>query len=154
MSTQPPETPGLSRSLGLALLVFYGLGIIIGAGVYVAVDDVVDMAGSGAVLSFIIAGVLAAFTAISYAELAVRYPESAGAAAYVKEAFGSDRLSRLTGLAVALVTLITAATIARGTAGYAQTFVALPDFAIAGFAVVLFTAIACLGVKDSVRAAA
>lgn len=154
MSTQASESSGLSRSLGLALLVFYGLGIIIGAGVYVAVDDVVEAAGSGAVLSFAIAGVLAAFTAISYAELAVRYPEAAGAAAYVKEAFGSDKLSRLTGLAVALVTLVTAATIARGTAGYAQAFVPLPDFVIAGFMVLLFTAIACLGVKDSVRAAA
>lgn len=154
MSTQASESSGLSRSLGLALLVFYGLGIIIGAGVYVAVDDVVETAGSGAVLSFAIAGVLAAFTAISYAELAVRYPEAAGAAAYVKEAFGSDKLSRLTGLAVALVTLVTAATIARGTAGYAQAFVPLPDFVIAGFMVLLFTAIACLGVKDSVRAAA
>lgn len=145
---------GLRRSLGLALLVFYGLGIIIGAGVYVAVGDVIEAAGSLAVLSFAVAGALATLTALSYAELGARYPEAAGAAAYVKEAFRSDQFSRLTGFVVTIVVLISAATIARGTAGYAQTFVALPDGAIAGGIVLLFTAVACLGVKDSARTAA
>ena len=146
--------PGLRRSLGLALLVFYGLGIIIGAGVYVAVGDVIEAAGPLAVSSFAVAGVLAALTALSYAELGARYPEAAGAAAYVKEAFRSDQFSRITGFLVALVVLISAATIARGTAGYAHKFIALPDVVIASFFVVVFTGVSCLGVKDSARAAA
>jgi amino acid transporter len=70
------------------------------------------------------------------------------------QAFGSDRFSQLTGFAVAVVVLISAATIARGTAGYARAFVALPDALIAGVVVLGFTAVACLGVKDSVRTAA
>ena len=118
---------GLSRSLGLGLLVFYGLGVIIGAGVYVVIGDVIAKAGALAVCSFAVAGALAGLIALSYAELGARYPEAAGAAAYVKEAFGSDRFSQLTGFAVAIVVLISAATIARGTAGYAQAFVALPE---------------------------
>lgn len=154
MQTNIQQTSSLRRTLGPALLVFYGLGIIIGAGVYVVVGDVIRVAGTGAIVSFFIAGMLAAVTAMSYAELSVRYPEAAGASAYVKEAFNSDRLSRLIGLAVAVVTLVTAAAIARGVASYANTFIGLPDALIAGFSVVVFTAIACLGVKDSVRAAA
>jgi amino acid transporter len=55
---------------------------------------------------------------------------------------------------VALVVLISAATIARGTAGYAKTFIALPDAVIAGSFVIVFTAVSCLGVKDSARIAA
>jgi basic amino acid/polyamine antiporter, APA family len=145
---------GLSRSLGLGLLVLYGLGVIIGAGVYVVIGDVIEKAGMLAVCSFAVAGALAGLIALSYAELSARHPEAAGAAAYVKEAFGSDRFSQLTGFAVAVVVLISAATIARGTAGYAQTFVALPEALIAGVVVLIFTAVACLGVKDSVRAAA
>lgn len=144
----------LSRSLGLGLLVFYGLGIIIGAGVYVVIGDVIAKAGMLAVCSFAVAGVLAGLIALSYAELGARYPEAAGAAAYVKEAFGSDRFSQLTGFAVAVVVLISAATIARGTAGYAHTFVALPEGLIASGVVLVFTAVACLGVEDSVRTAA
>jgi len=154
MTRNVQETCRLRRTLGPVLLVFYGLGIIIGAGVYVVVGDVIKAAGTGAIISFILAGMLAAMTALSYAELSVRYPEAAGAAAYVEEAFKSNILSRLTGLAVAAVTLVTAATIACGTAIYAKTFVPLPDALLAGFTVILFTGIACLGVKDSVRAAA
>lgn len=144
----------LRRSLGLGLLVFYGLGVIIGAGVYVAVGDVIEAAGSLAVLSFAVAGALATLTALSYAELGARYPEAAGAAAYVQEAFRSAYFSRVTGFVVALVVLISAATIARGTAGYAKTFIAFPDAAIAGGFVIVFTAVSCLGVKDSARVAA
>jgi amino acid transporter len=100
-----------------------------------------------------LAGAFAGLTALAYAELGARYPEAAGAAAYVKEAFGSDRFSQLTGGAVAVVVFITTATIARGTAGYAQAFVDLPGALIAGGVVLSFTAVACLGVKDSVRTA-
>jgi len=70
------------------------------------------------------------------------------------EAFGSDHFSRLTGLMVAVVVIISTATIARGTARYAQAFVVLPEALIAGLVVLAFTAVACLGVRDSVRAAA
>lgn len=136
------------------MLVFYGLGIIVGAGVYVVIGDVIREAGTLAVCSFALAGAVAGLIALSYAELGARHPEAAGAAAYVKEAFGSDRLSQLTGFAVAVVVLISAATIARGTAGYAHTFVPLPEALIGSLVVLVFTAVSCLGVKNSVRTAA
>jgi APA family basic amino acid/polyamine antiporter len=148
------STGGLKRSLNLSLLVFYGLGIIIGAGVYVVIGDVVRIAGPAALLSFIVAGSLAFLTALCYAELASRYPEAAGAAAYVKEAFKSNQLSLLTGFLVTLVVLITAATIAHGAAFYAKIFLPLPENCIAGLIIIIFTGVSCLGVKDSVRAAA
>ena len=75
--TKDDDRSGLRRSLGLALLVFYGLGIIIGAGVYVAVGDVVEAAGPLAASSFVLAGVIATLTALSYAELGARFPEAA-----------------------------------------------------------------------------
>jgi amino acid transporter len=150
----PPAPVSLRRVLGTPLLVFYGLGVIIGAGIYVLVGSVVSAAGAAAPWSFILAGVLAGLTGLSYAELAVRFPEAAGAAAYVKEAFGSDRLSQLTGLAVAAVVIVSTASIARGSVGYLQAFASWPDTAIAGGVVLLFTAVACLGVRDSVGLAA
>jgi len=101
-----------------------------------------------------VAGVLAALTGLCYAELAARFPEAAGAPAYVKEAFGSDRLSQLTGLTVAVVLVLSTASIARGSAGYVQAFLALPAPLIGGAAVAIGTAVACLGVRDSVGLAA
>jgi amino acid transporter len=148
------ERPGLRRVLGTPMLVLYGMGVIIGAGIYVLVGTIVATAGGGAPWSFVLAGVLAAMTGLSYAELAVRFPEAAGAAAYIKEAFGSDRLSRLAGVAVAAVAIVSTASIARGSAAYLQAFVAVPDTVIAGGLVVLFTGIACLGVRESVGIAA
>jgi basic amino acid/polyamine antiporter, APA family len=85
------QTSNLNRSLGVGLLVFYGLGSIIGAGVYVVIGDVIEKAGMLAVCSFAVAGALAGLIALSYTESGARHPEAAGAAAYVKEAFGSDR---------------------------------------------------------------
>lgn len=146
--------PALRRVLGTPLLVFYGLGVIIGAGIYVLVGSVVAVAGYAAPWSFLLAGVLAALTGLSYAELAVRFPEAAGAAAYVKEAFGSDRLSQFAGLAVAAVVVVSTASIARGSVGYIQVFLAWPGGVIAGGLVLLFTAVACLGVRESVGLAA
>ena len=78
-----------------------------------------------------LAGLLAGLTGLSYAELAVRFPEAAGAAAYVKEAFGSNRLSQLTGLAVAAMVVVSTASIARGSVGYVQVFLSWPAAAIA-----------------------
>jgi APA family basic amino acid/polyamine antiporter len=146
--------PALRRVLGTPLLILYGLGIIIGAGIYVLVGSVVGAAGTLAPWSFVLAGILAMLTGLSYAELAVRFPEAAGASAFVKEASGSDLLSQLTGLAVAAVVIVSTASIARGSIGYVQAFVAWPDALIAGAVVIMFTAVACLGVQQSVGLAA
>src|SRR5262245_54601371 len=128
------------------MLVLYGLGVIIGAGIYVLVGTIAATAGSGAPWSFVLAGILAAMTGLSYAELAVRFPEAAGAAAYIKEAFGSDALSRLAGLAVAAVVIVSTASIARGSVGYLHLFLPWSDVVIAGGLVAVFTGVACLGV--------
>ena len=53
-----PEPVNLKRSLSLYLLVFYGLGNILGAGIYVLIGKVVGVAGIYAPISFIIASLL------------------------------------------------------------------------------------------------
>jgi len=50
------------------LLIVYGLGVIIGAGVYVVIGDVIEKAGALAVWSFAVAGILAGLRALCYAE--------------------------------------------------------------------------------------
>jgi len=111
---------------------------------------VVARAGAGAPLSFVLAGLMAALTGLCYAELSARFPEAAGAAAYIKQAFGSDRLSQVTGLVVAAAGVVGAASIARGSVAYLQIFVALPDWILAIALVAGFTGLACLGVRQSV----
>lgn len=84
----------LRRSLTVSALLFYGLAIIVGAGIYVAIGSVIDRAGAAAPLSFLLAGAAATMTGLCYAELASRFPEASGAAAYVKQGFGSTAQRR------------------------------------------------------------
>ncbi|HKK37122.1 MAG TPA: amino acid permease, partial [Paracoccaceae bacterium] len=84
----PVDQPHLKRGVGLALLTLYGVGVMVGAGIYVLVGEAAGLAGDWAPLAFLIAGLVAAPTAASYGELAARIPEAGGEAAYLREAFG------------------------------------------------------------------
>jgi APA family basic amino acid/polyamine antiporter len=148
----PPAT--LNRTLGLWILVFYGLGSIIGAGIYVLIGAVAEVSGFTAPLAFVLAGVLAGLTGLSYAELSARFPEAAGAAAYVQEAFGLDWLSRVIGFSVVAVGVFLSGSLAHGAVGYINEFAAVPPLPAALGLIVLFTVIAGVAVGHSLRLAA
>jgi len=150
MSEQPPE---LKRSISLPLLTFYGLGTILGAGIYVLIGEVVQVAGILAPLAFGVASLLAVFTAFSYAELSARFPRSAGEAVYVMEAFHNRRFSLFMGLLVILIGLVSAATIANGFVGYFRVFFDLPPWLIILVLVGLLGLLAAWGIAESVWAA-
>ncbi len=69
--------PELRRTLGLTQVVLYGVGLILGAGIYVIIGDVAAISGNAIWISFILAAVIASFTGLSYAELASMFPKSA-----------------------------------------------------------------------------
>jgi len=69
--------PQLKRSLGFVLITLYGLGTTVGAGIYVLIGKVGERAGLFAPWSFLLASLIAAFTAFTFAELASRHPKSA-----------------------------------------------------------------------------
>jgi amino acid transporter len=80
--------PALARRLTLPMTVLFGLGVTIGAGIYVLIGATVGRAGMHAPLAFVLAALVMAPTAASFAEFAARYPVSAGEAAYVEVGFG------------------------------------------------------------------
>lgn len=148
------DSPSLRRALAFWPLLFYGIGLIVGAGIYVALGEVVARAGAAAPFSFLLAGIAAGFTGLCYAALASRYPEAAGAAAYAKHGFASDRVAQATGVAVTLATAISAASIAHGAAQYLGLLLPLPGPALVAALVAGFTLVAALGVRESVGLAA
>jgi len=148
---QQPAT--LKRSISLAALVLYGMGTILGAGIYVLVAEVTAQAGLLSPLAFLAATVIVAFSAYSFATLSKRFPVSAGEAAYVQEAFHRDWLSTAVGYAVIFVGITSSATIARGFCGYLGLFVAVPTWLALTAFITLLTAIAIRGVGISVRLA-
>jgi amino acid transporter len=140
----------LRRRLGLPLLVLYGTGITVGAGIYVLIGAVAGYAGVYAPWSFVLAAVAMAFTVASYAELSTRFPVSAGEAAYVKAAFQSRLLARLTGLLTIAIGVVCSSAVAVGSAGYIQEFIDLPQGVIVVAVIVVLGAIASWGILESV----
>ena len=89
-------------------------------------------------------------TGLSLAELAVRMPVAAGEAAYARAAFRSERAAGLVGFLCIGMSLVSAATISVGAAGYIGVFVPLPDKVIIAAVVLAMGAIAARGILKSV----
>ncbi|MCR6735511.1 MAG: amino acid permease [Afipia sp.] len=144
----------LVRSLTLTHAVLYGLGVTIGAGIYVLVGVAAGRSGMHAPLAFIGAALVMAFSAASFAELGTRMPVSASEAAYVQAAFKRDWLSLGVGLLVVATAAISAATISVGSAGYVAVFLTAPAPWIITTVVVAMGIVACLATVQSVTFAA
>lgn len=148
------QAGGLRRALGLPLLTLYGLGVTIGAGIYVLIGAVAAKAGVFTPISFLAASAAVAFTGFTYAELISRFPVSAGEAEFVAQGFRRRWLAFATGLMVAATGVVSAAAIAIGAAGYIARYVALPEWALLTLAIGLLGVIAIRGIVESVGVAA
>ena len=146
-------SPALQRRLGLTLLVLYGTGITVGAGIYVLIGAVAGHAGAYAPWSFVLAAIAMAFTVASYAELAARFPVSAGEAAYARAAFDWAWVSRAVGLLTVAIGIVSSSAVAIGSAGYIRQFVAAPDAVVIVVLLILIGAVASWGILESVVAA-
>ncbi len=89
MSHKPPVEAELSRDLSLFQITMMGLGMMIGAGIFLGVGNSIRHAGpGGVVLTFALGGVLAILTAMSYAELSSAIPRAGGAYNFARVGFG------------------------------------------------------------------
>ncbi|MDA7948760.1 MAG: APC family permease [Hyphomicrobiaceae bacterium] len=148
------DQPGLRRALSLRLVVLYGLGVTIGAGIYVLIGATSGRAGIHAPFSFLIAALVMAPTAASFAELTSRMPVSAGEAAYVRHAFGSRGLALMVGLLVVTAGVVSAAAVAIGAAGYIRVFMDVPPDILTALVIVVMGLAAAWGIVESVSVAA
>ena len=138
----------LKRNVTLPMLVFYGLGNIFGAGIYVLIGEIAGIAGVYLPLSFLLACVVVFFTALTYAELSARHPLSAGVAVYINAGFKSSALSTVVGLIIALSGLLSSATLLHGFHNYLSIFIQTPEIIITLLVVILINAIAIWGISQ------
>ena len=148
-----PESTQLRRSLGLSLVVFYGLGNILGAGIYVLVGKVAGAAGLLAPVAFLLSALVASLSAFSYGELASRYPVSAGEAVYIQRGLGWRPLSIAVGVFISIAGMVSSAAIAKGFVGYLHVFVAVPDWLAIVLLLLVLGTLAGWGINQSVRVA-
>jgi amino acid transporter len=95
------ESQTLLRTMGLFSLVVYGVGDMVGAGIYGTIGKAAGAMGNAVWLAFAVSMLAALLTGLSYACLASRYPRAAGAAYITHRAFHWPFLSYLIGLSVA-----------------------------------------------------
>ena len=115
-ASHPPKErkrPELHRSIGPVQLALYGLGSMLGAGIYGLIGKAAGEVGNAVWLAFVVALVAALLTALSYASLGSRYPRAAGAAYVTERAFGLPLLSFVVGLALVCSGLTSVATQSR-----------------------------------------
>ena len=104
------EEPALRRTIGPAQMALYGLGSMLGAGIYGLIGKAAGQAGNAVWLAFVVALVAALLTALSYASLGSRYPRAAGAAYVTERAYGFQLLSFMVGIALVCSGLTSIAT--------------------------------------------
>ncbi|MDI2128382.1 APC family permease [Yinghuangia seranimata] len=79
---------GLRRTMGAFQLTMVGVGATIGTGIFFALNSAVPEAGPAVIVSFVIAAITAAFTALCYAELAGALPVSGSSYSYAYATLG------------------------------------------------------------------
>jgi len=147
-----PEGGRLNRAITPGLLLFFIVGDILGGGIYALVGEVAGETGGAIWAGFLLALVMAAFTAGSYAELVSKYPRAGGAGLYVHRAFKRPFLSFLVAFAVVVSGITSASALARGFGGdYLSTFVDIPVVLTAIALLALIAAVNLRGIAESVR---
>jgi APA family basic amino acid/polyamine antiporter len=163
------EGSQLRRAVGLLDLTALGIGAVIGTGIFVILGEAIGDAGPAIVLSFVLAGVTCAFSALSYAELASAIPVSGSAYTYSYATMG-ELAAWIIGWDLILEYGVSIAAVAVGWGQYFNELldtlfgITLPD-AIASapgdggtvnvpavFLIVAVSALLMIGVRESARA--
>lgn len=109
----------LKRALGLGYATLFGVGLILGAGIYVLIGRAAGFSGDAVWLSILFATFIAITTGLSYAELSSIYPTAASTHTYVAKAFPSKReLAFIAGWLIFFEAVAGAATASVGFARY------------------------------------
>jgi len=146
------ERDGLKRAISRNMLLLFVVGDVLGAGIYALVGTIGDRVGGAIWASFLVAIVLAFFTAVAYAELVTKYPRAAGAALYVNKAFGVPFVTFMVAFAVMCSGLGSASTLARAFGGdYLAEFISVPTVLVAFLFLIVVAAINSRGIGESVK---
>ena len=144
------RTP-LKRGITPILLLFFITGDMIGGGIYALTGEVGAVVGGAIWSAFLLALVLAIFTAFAYAELVTKYPWAGGAASYAHRAFNIPLLSFMITFAVVISGVTSASALAVAFAGdYLSPFFPAPKLLTGFLFIVMVGLINFRGISESV----
>lgn len=141
--------PELRKSLNFWQVTATGVGIVVGAGIYVLIGEAAKDAGNGVWISFGIAAGLSALTAMSYAELTSMFPSAGAEYEYGRRAFG-EFFGFIAGWMMIVAYMVAAAAVSIGFSQYLQHFFDV-DARIASVGLLLvLTVIVIAGIERSI----
>jgi APA family basic amino acid/polyamine antiporter len=129
-SIQETDEPGhrLSKTLSALDLTVFGVGVIIGTGIFVLTGQQAAVnAGPAVIVSFLLAGITCAFAALCYAELASTVPVAGSAYTFAYATLG-EVVAWIIGWDLLLELMLGAAVVARGWSAYLQSLLDLPTW--------------------------
>ena len=147
-------TMPLKKELSLLTATLYGVGIILGAGIYVLIGQGAAIAGDALWMSFVVAALIAFFTGMSYAELAGMFPKTAAEYVYTNRAFRKNWLSFLVQWVMMFSLIISATVVALGFGNYFSAMFSGSAVLTAALLIAGLSAISYIGIKESVRISA
>jgi APA family basic amino acid/polyamine antiporter len=139
----------LKRHMGLFGTTMYGIGLILGAGIYVLIGQAAGIAGNVVWISFVFGAVAAVFSGLSYAELSSMFPKSAAEFLFVKNAFKNNFLAFIIGWMTLFTSVISASTVALGFGGYLSGFFGAPIIVSAVSLIAILSLINFIGIRES-----
>ena len=139
----------LKRGMGLFHLTMYGVGLILGAGIYVLIGEAAGFAGDSVWIAFVLGSIVALFAGLSYAELSSMFPKAAAEYTFVKNAFKNNFFAFIIGWLTAITSMITAATVALGFGGYFSEFLNIPIVISAIALIGILSIVNFMGIKES-----
>ncbi|MEK6980164.1 MAG: amino acid permease [Thermoproteota archaeon] len=139
----------LKRGMGLFHLTMYGVGLILGAGIYVLIGEATGLAGDSVWIAFVLGSIVALFAGLSYAELSSIFPKASAEYTFIKNAFKNNFLAFIIGWLTAITSMITAATVALGFGGYFSEFLNIPITISAIVLIGILSIINFIGIRES-----
>ncbi len=139
----------LKRGMGLFHLTMYGVGLILGAGIYVLIGEAAGLAGDSVWIAFVLGSVVALFAGLSYAELSSIFPKAAAEYTFIKNAFKNNFFAFIIGWLTAITSMIMTATVALGFGGYFSEFLNIPITISAIVLIGILSIVNFIGIRES-----
>lgn len=127
----------------------YGVGLILGAGIYVLIGEATALGGNATWISFVLGAIVAVFAGLSYAELTALFPRAAAEYIFVKNAFKNNFIAFIIGWLTAITSMIVAATVSLGFGGYFANFLDIPIVASAILLIGGLSLVNFIGIRES-----
>lgn len=142
------------KQIGFASAVAVGLGGIIGAGIFVLSGTMVSLAGTGALVAFLLTGFVAIVLALEMGEMTSSMPNTTGASySFVFNSFGSE-MGFITGISLYLSFIASVSAIALGFGSYLTSMVGSYNIYYARiFAIILIFALMGINLRGLSEAA-